>query len=387
MNSRNHRLAGIGLVAFAATTGTALFVAQGAATGAPAPPSATEYVAPSGQPSNGDTSCTDAGFSTIQTAVDAAGAGGTVVVCKGTYAESVTLSKTLALEGQPGSVIDATNQPYGVGIAANHSTVTGLTVENATANAQTGAPGDGIITAGFIGNAPVPSNSDVITRNVLRHNQGAGIDLNSTSNSEASDNVADANGIGINVSNDLGKPAANNRVSGNLADNNPGGCGIVLADHTGLGVYNNVVSGNTANGNGLGTPSRPNASSGSGVILAAGGTSGGVYNNVIKLNRFAGNGHGGIALHAHSKGPNFSGNQLLDNSIGVNNKRTDYKDTRTTGIYLGDVAKLKIVVAHNTIRNDQDGIFTAGPITLGGSASNTFVRVAKHFVHITTYAG
>src|SRR5581483_7588388 len=97
----------------------------------------------------GDTSCTDAGFSTIQTAVDAAGAGGTVVVCKGTYAESVTLSKTLALEGQPGSVIDATNQPYGVGIAANHSTVTGLTVENATANAQTGAPGDGIITAGF----------------------------------------------------------------------------------------------------------------------------------------------------------------------------------------------------------------------------------------------
>lgn len=358
-----------------AIAGTAMLPAAAEAAGT------TIYVSPGGSASHHGGSCRDAVFSSVQAAVSSAPAGGTVVVCRGTYHESVTVDKKLRLVGRLGSVIDAKGYTYGVGVAADWVTVAGLTVENADDTSS--GPADGILTAGFGPRGPVAADHVVIRGNLTRNNKGAGIDLNSTSWSVAAHNISKNNGIGVNVSDDLGIPASHNRISNNVASDNPGGCGIVLADHTGVGVFANVVEANTANRNGLGTPSAPNASSGSGIILA--GSSGGVWDNVVRANFFYGNGHAGVALHAHAPGLNFSGNRIIDNVIGKNNLRTDFQDLETTGIYLADASDLTITVANNTIHDDHFGVFTAGNVTLKGFASNHFFRVAKRLGSFPTY--
>jgi hypothetical protein len=341
------------------------------------------YVSPGGSTAHHNTSCRDAGFNSIQAAVNAVALHGDVIVCPGTYHQSVTVTKSLSLIGARGAVIDAAGNPYGVGLAADFVTVTGLTVKNAKAG--TTDPNDGIITAGFVGGKPVPGNHETIVGNLLEGNAGAGIDLNSTTGSVALRNISILNGIGINVSNDLGKPASHNLIFSNYTSANPGGCGIVLADHTGVGIFSNWVNGNTANDNGLGTPSAPAASSGSGIILAGG--SGGVYNNAITHNFFFGNGHAGVALHAHAPGLNFSGNKILWNWIGTNNLRTDFKDLKTTGVYLGDVSPLTITVAGNFIHSNSYGIFKAGPVTVSGANTNLFLGVTTHVGSTPAYGG
>jgi hypothetical protein len=346
---------------------------------------ATVYVSPSGSASRHDTSCDQARYRSVQQAVNAVAGHGTVVVCAGTYPESVTVKKALHLAGRSGAIINAAGQAYGVGVAAPYVTVSGLTVKNAQATDQN--PGDGIITAGFGANGPVPADHVTVVGNLLENNDGAGIDLNSTSNSVARQNVSVNNGIGVNVVDDLGKPSSHNVISGNTANNNPGGCGIVLAEHTGAGIFANLVEGNTANNNGLGTSTAPNASSGSGIILAGGppGPNSGVYNNTVRNNFFAGNGHAGVAFHSHAPGLNFSGNKVLDNVIGTNNTHNDYADSHPTGVYIGDVDPLTINVAGNTIRNNYYGIFTAGPVTVTGS--NHFFNVAVNRGATATYGG
>jgi hypothetical protein len=344
----------------------------------------TAYVSPTGSPLHHDRSCADARFSSVQAAVNAVANRGTVYVCRGTYAESVTITRPLHLAGLVGSVIDASNKPYGVGVTAPHTTVSGLTVENATMDQNSGSPGDGIVTAGLTNNGPVPADHVTIIGNLLKNNGGPGIDLNSTSYSVAAHNVTLNNLVGVNVVDDFGKPASHNLVLGNIANDNPGGCGIVLADHSGAGIFANSVLDNTANRNGLGTPAAPNASSGSGIILA-GGPGASVHDNTVGGNVFNGNGHGGVTLHAHVPGGNFGGNRIVNNQIGTNNVRTDFADTKSTGIYLGDASPLTITVAGNTIRNDFYGIFTAGQVHIVGS--NHFFNVTKTRGSTPSYSG
>ena len=148
--------------------------------------------------------------------------------------------------------------------------------------------------AGFVNDVPTPANHVTITGNTVKDNVGSGIDINSTSYSVASKNVAIGNGVGINMSDDLGVAASHNRIIGNVSDDNPGGCGIALAAHTGMGVFDNVISGNVADDNGLGSPSAPDASAGSGIILADPAPAGGVYDNQVLGNQFSGNGHAGV---------------------------------------------------------------------------------------------
>jgi len=334
-------------------------------------------------------SCSSARFSDIQAAIDAAPVGGKVVVCRGTYATSVTLDKRLTLQGEPGAVIDATAQPYGVGVGASWSTVRGLTVINSSGTDES-LPYDGIVTAAFTATGPVPADHVTIEHNVVRGNHGSGIDLNSTSYSLARDNVAIENGVGVNVADDLGAPATHNLITDNITDRNFGGCGIALADHSGLGVTDNVVSWNVSDDNGLSTPTAPDASAGSGVILASPIPGGVVRNNVISFNEFRGNGHAGVVVHQHvpniPDGPtaDFSGNRLLNNVIGTNNLRTDTSDTHTTGIYLGSANPLAITVRGNRISRDYYGIFTAGDVTVTGN-HNQFRHVTVRVAGVPTY--
>lgn len=341
------------------------------------------YVAPGGG-SSWDSSCHHAGFSDIQTAVDSVADGTTIVVCRGTYQTSVTVDHRVTLSGRPGAVIDATGQPYGIGVSASYVTIAGMTVENASSDAA-GSPNDGIITAGFTANGPVAANHVSIIGNTVTGNLGSGIDLNSTSYSSAIGNRAHDNGVGVNVSDDLGLPAAHNLVEFNVTNTNFGGCGIALADHTGAGVTGTIVRFNVSNDNGLSTPTAPDASAGSGVIMASPIPGGTVSGNLIAFNSFRGNGHGGVVVHAHAPGTDFSGNRIVYNRIGTNNLRTDTSDTQTTGIYLGSAGPLSITVRGNRIGPDYYGIFTAGPVTVNSVSSNSYHRVTTQLGTVSTY--
>jgi parallel beta-helix repeat protein len=367
----------------AGLAGAALSASGLAATAANADPT-TVYVSPTGSSLASGSSCDTATFATIQAAVEGAPLHATVVVCAGVYDESVTIDRAVNLHGEHGAVVDATGQPYGIGVAVSWVTVSGLTVENASDTAKN-APADGIITAGFVSGVPTPANHVTITGNTVKDNVGSGIDLNSTSYSLASKNVATGNGVGINMSDDLGVPTSHNRIISNVSDDNPGGCGIALADHTGMGVFDNVISGNVADDNGLGSPSAPDASAGSGIILADPNPAGGVYGNLVVGNEFSGNGHAGVALHAHAPGTNFSGNIISGNLIGRNNLRTDTDDLNTTGVYLADASPLAINVIGNTIYHDYYGIFTVGSVTVKGAILNRFENVVDATGSYPTY--
>lgn len=347
------------------------------------------YVSPDGTSANSGWSCRNAQFSDIQSAVEAAPAGGVVVVCRGVYAESVTVDRSLTLAGRPGAVIDATGFGYGVGVTASWTTIRGLTVRNASGE-DPSQPYDGIITAGFTDAGPVPADHVRIVHDVVSGNQGSGIDLNSTSHSVAVHNVAVENGVGINVSDDLGAPAEGNLVADNVTDRNFGGCGIALADHTGAGVIGNVVRHNRSDDNGLSTPTAPDASAGSGVILASPIPGGIVKDNLILGNEFHGNGHGGVVVHSHVPSTpgvpdsDFSGNRIVGNLIGTNNLRTDESDLETTGIYLGSATPLQIAVHGNVIHDNVYGIFTAGDVTVK-AWHNAFVRVTTRRTGVPTF--
>jgi parallel beta-helix repeat protein len=336
------------------------------------------YVSASANTSASDKSCKHARYTSIQDAIEAVPLKGTVVVCKGTYPGGVNLDRRVILAGKPGATIDATGDAYGIAVSASRAAVVGLTVENANLADQID---DGIVTVGGFDNptGPVAADHVKIIGNVVTGNLGSGIDLNSTTGSIAFGNKANGNGVGINVADDVGKVASHNWISHNVANKNFGGCGIALADHSGAGVVDNLVDHNVANDNGLSTPTAPDASAGSGVILASPVANGIVKGNLIAHNKFSGNGHAGVVVHAHAPGADFSGNVISFNLIGTNNVRTDENDLQTTGIYLGSLSPQTIVVRGNEIHDDYYGIFTSGPVTL--TAKN------NQFQHVTTKIG
>lgn len=100
------------VVAAAVVVGTTIVAISAAnVAGANPPPPAgghhVLFVSSTGASPNTGTSCSTAGYSSIQSAVDAAPPGGTVFVCAGTYAEQVSISTSnLTIEGTgAGSVI------------------------------------------------------------------------------------------------------------------------------------------------------------------------------------------------------------------------------------------------------------------------------------------
>jgi nitrous oxidase accessory protein NosD len=339
------------------------------------------YVSLQGSANKSGRSCKHAKYTSIQDAIEAAKLKGTVVVCKGTYPGGINLDRRVILSGKPGATIDATGDAYGIGVSASYATVVGFTVKNANAADQID---DGIITAGFGPSGPVAANHVKILKNVVTGNLGSGIDLNSTVGSVAIGNKANGNGVGINVADDLGTPSTKNKIAFNIANRNFGGCGIALADHSGAGVTDNLVFANVANGNGLSTATAPDASAGSGVILASPVPNSIVTGNVILLNKFSGNGHAGVVVHAHAPGANFSGNAISRNLIGTNNVRTDESDTQTTGIYLGSLSPQTITVTGNQIHDDYYGIFTSGPVTVT-SKHNRFHHVTQKLGTFPTF--
>lgn len=341
------------------------------------------YVAPAGQGGHGP--CAHPGATTVQGGVDAVARGGTVVVCPDTYAGSVSITRTLTLRGLPGAVIDATGHDYGIGIGADHVTVTGMTVRNASGvEHPTGTPepsghGDGIITA-VDGGQAVGDHARIIG-DVTTGNAGAGIDVDSSRGTVVEFDRSSGNGaVGINVVDDFGPAAAGDLVIGNVTSDNPNGCGIALASHGGAGVTGVRVEGNRSDRNGT-------ARGGAGILLASAVPGAVLQDNLIAGNEASGNGHSGFQLHAHAPGDHLAGNRVLGNWFGRNNVIGDAGDPGTTGVFLGTSAgsPLTITVSGNHITDDTVGIFAAGPVDLDAHG-NTFRGVTHPVVTQPSYA-
>ena len=342
--------------------------------------------------SHGGGACPTHHVWSINAAIQKVATGGTVVVCRGTYNEDAVVTKPLKLIGRhatinPSAPVNQTNSPLysqagnnGITVLAPWVKVAGFTV--------TKASGDGIFVVG---------NHAQVLWNTAVWNGGTGVDLNGSSWSLVKGNLAANNtGGGFYLTNDAGAiypgaTASHDWIVGNVARDNPLGCGVILADHLGntvstnKGIFANVVAHNVLvqNGDQSTTPD----GAGAGVVLASPVPGGAVWNNLVTRNTIRASGLAGVTVHSHVPGQHFGGNRITWNSIGTNNVTGDFGDPFTTGVFVGSVDPMKIVVAHNLIHDNHFGIFTAGSVWVVGKHQNAFVRVAQKFGHVSPYAG
>jgi parallel beta-helix repeat protein len=372
------------------------------------------YVSPSGKTGASDKNCSSAAYTSVQSAVDAAAAGGkTVVVCKGTYTEDVIISSPLTLSGQHGAVIHGSSTangnceqlgPSGLGsapclaaitIKSSRVTVEGLKV--------TGATGEGILATGSLAGGSI--SHVLITKNTVVGNDlggippsttspypqcveqdqipgdcGEGIHLMGVANSTVSHNMVSGNSGGVLLTDEFGPTHANkiehNTITANLFD-----CGVTAPGHnpnaldasgnrqpSKAGVYGNTISHNTITNNGT-------KGEGAGVLFANATAGTASYNNTVSFNKISGNELSGVTMHAHTLAPgtfeDLSGNKITHNTIGTNNTGGDsldgsVKDDSTTGILVFSASvPVTVTISHNIIRHDAIGIWlgVAGHVT------------------------
>jgi len=385
------------------------------------PQSGTLYVSPSGNAGAADRNCGSAGYSTIQSAVDNASPGATVVVCRGTYTEDVIISTPLALVGRHGAVVHGSATangncdqlgPSGPGsapclaaitIKSGDVTVQGLTV--------TGAVGEGILATGSLAGHSI--SHVVITANRVVGNDtggipptssspypqcvefgqvpgdcGEGIHLMGVTDSKVSHNFVSGNSGGVLLTDEFG-PTHNNVIDHNVITKNEFDCGITAPGHnpfaldsTGkrqpsvAGVYENVIRNNTITNNGL-------KGEGAGVLFANAAAGTASYDNLVEHNDIAGNELSGVTMHAHPIGAgqfeDLNGNQIVHNTIDNNNTGgdPDASDSSTTGVLVySATVPVTVTIDHNRIRNNRYGIWlgVSGHVT-ADMRHNVFQRV------------
>jgi parallel beta-helix repeat protein len=322
---------------------------------------------------NNPTLCPNAQYSTINAAVAAAHPCDTIEVCAGTYNESVTVNKTLTIEGETheGAVIvDPGAQGSGFNVQANDVKIEGFTVQDAVGN-----PGISL-SRSFSGY--------VIEDNVLQNNT-FGLYLNS--------NGADRTVIRDNtfMANEAAGPASGNGI------------------YSDQGVSNAVIEDNRftpdPNANaaiifvGNGTPSqaqhdltiRHNTIDHNGAIILANVSDSTISHNLSVGSDssgvfFGGNVTGVVVSHNTLRDGNFSGINLLTDpttfagATGPNtNNRIVHNDISgfgDSGIRLRDGAADNLIADNTIIHNGfaQDptlGSETGDGITLEDAQHNT----------------
>jgi hypothetical protein len=393
------------------------------------------YVSPHGVTGAADVGCASAGFSRVQAAVDAAPAGASVNVCRGSYSEDVVISAPLKLIGQKGAVIHGTptangmcdqNGPFGPGrapclagitVASSDVMVRGLTV--------TGAIGEGILVTGSLtghsighvlirGNRVLDNDADGKPSRVhspyppckphgeIPGDCGEGIHLMGVYDSIVSHNLVEGNSGGILLSDELG-PTYHNKVGHNFVTANLYDCGITVPGHNPhaldangnrqpsvAGVYDNVIFRNRITGNGI-------TEEGAGILFANAFAGTGAYDNLVSHNYIAGNEMAGVTMHAHvlpsGKYEDLSGNRIVGNTIGPNNLGGDpdafecafqcrpHPLRQTTGILVFGAVPLDVTIAHNHIRHNEFGIWLGkGKMVTASLKHNLFRNVVKSVV-------
>ena len=377
------------------------------------------YVSRDASPHNAGRSCGSATFRTIQSAVNAAPTGGTVIVCQGTYHEQVVISKALSLVGQRATIDQAGVTPAlqvsipgvgtqtifaGVVILSSQVQFSGFTVSNAL--------GEGVLAAGLT--SPIRDIS--ISHNSVVHNDlgggvppastyfecaaqgqipgdcGEGVHLVAAAYSQITGNYIAGNSGGVLLTDETG-PTHHNLVANNVITQNATDCGITAPGHnpgalnaagvpqpTVAGVYNNVIRGNTVTDNGL-------KGEGAGVLFANAAAGTASYNNLVEGNYIAGNELAGVTMHAHTLMPgqveDLNGNTIIGNTIGKNNTGGDPldspaspEDLQTTGVLVfSGGAPVSVTIARNLISNNHFGIWLSQPVTAYGLRTNVFANV------------
>ncbi len=231
-------------------------------------------------------------YPTIQAAVNAAPAGGTVRVAAGTYDELVTVAKPLTVLGAQAGV-DARASSRGKGEAI----VDGYALSSTSRSSAFVITANDVTVDGFTMQGQ--------TSSVL----GAGIVLApSIAGTHVLDDIVRNNVVGLYLSNDSAADPAVIRHDVFANNNNPGqnnGRGIYTDGGVSGGLLTGVViNANTFSGNvGDGTSGNPEAAVG---LEAA--TAGKQFNVAITNNVMTGNGKGLLVMNAN--GVTFSGNQI-----------------------------------------------------------------------------
>jgi parallel beta-helix repeat protein len=353
----------------------------------------TAYV--SASPNGAGHDCGPAAYRSIAAAVSATPAGGTIVVCGGTYREDVAVAKPLTIESRGNVTIDAANLVNGFLITAPHVTVSGFTVRNAIGegilvdHTNDVTVQNNVVTGNDLGarpGDPVPNGyAECQAAGGVPGDCGEGIHLMGVTGSTVRGNVSTGNSGGILLSDETG-PTAHNQISGNVVTGNVSDCGITVVGHNPnaapggvpapaiAGVFGNDIAGNGISGNGT-------AGEGAGVVIATGLPGGAVYDNTVENNSINGNGMSGVTVHSHVPGQFLNGNIVRDNLIGVNNVNGDRDfspvvDLETTGVLVATVDPLSIEVKNNVVRGDHFGVWTTGPATVQDARNNVFVGVA-----------
>lgn len=376
------------------------------------------YVSPSGTKGAADRNCKSAAYSTVQSAVDAAPSGATVVVCRGTYTEDVVISQPLTLTGKHGSVINgtptttATCEQLGASGPSTAQCLAGITIKSSNVKVKglkvTGATGEGILATGSLTGGSI--SHVVIQRNrVVDNNRGGippsssspypecaevgqvpgdcgeGIHLMGVASSTVTHNFVSGNEGGVLLTDEFG-PTHGNVVSHNTITKNLYDCGVTLPGHnptalsatgatqpTKAGVFDNVISHNKITDNGT-------KGEGAGVLFANATAGTASYDNLVEYNHISGNELSGVTMHAHTVMPgqfeDLSGNKIVHNTIGANNTGGDpldgtTSDHATTGIlvFSGSVP-VSVDIAHNVIRNNHYGIWKG----VGGHVTATMAH-------------
>ncbi len=377
------------------------------------------YVAPHAHSGAGDWSCHSAAYKTIQSAVKAAPAGGTVVVCPGTYHEQVAITKPLWLKGIRATVDESgvtpgftVNVPHigkltifaGVVATSSHVGISGFTVRNSL--------GEGILAAGVYGTIhdvsirgntvvhndlgggvpPKSSYFECVAQGPVPGDCGEGVHFLSVAWSTISGNYISGNSGGVLLTDETG-PTHDNVVSNNVVTRNEFDCGVTVPGHNPAavnskgvlqpsvaGVYNNVIRSNVITDNGQ-------KGEGAGVLFANGAPGSASYGNLVTGNYIAGNELSGVTLHAHALPPGahefLSGNVVAGNAIGRNNTGGDQpdapappKDSQTTGVLVFSAGThVSVTIGHNHIFDNHFGIWLSKPVTASGLGSNSFSHV------------
>ncbi len=379
----------------------------------------TLYVSPHASSRAPGLSCRSASFRTIQSAVNAAGPGGAVVVCQGTYHEQVVLTKPVSLQGQ-GAIIDEAgvkpafqvHLPPPTGAQTIYAAVvmvsSGIRFSGFTV---THAQGEGILAAGLgrvlygisISDSAVVHNDLGFGVKNSRYFQcavqgqepgdcGEGVHFTAVADSAITGSLIGYNAGGVLMSDDTG-PTHNNLVAGNTVTGNSTDCGITVPGHNPAalnakgqpqpavaGVYDNVIRGNTVTNNGV-------KGEGAGVLFANAMAGTASYGNLVENNYIAGNGLSGVTMHAHTIKPGqfeyLSGNNVINNYIGKNNLDGDTldfpaspKDTKTTGVLVfSGGTRVTLTITRNQIANNAVGIWLSKAVRAAGLRNNGFANV------------
>jgi hypothetical protein len=237
-------------------------------------------------------------FATIQAAVDAASEGDTITVAAGTYAEHVTINKSLTLQGA------------NVGVAGN---------------ASRGA--ESIITGGTTGAIQITANNVTVDGFKIMsasNNLGTGIHMSAThAGAMIKNNVITGNQMGIYANSNGASTISYNLFDGNNETGAAGGSAIYAEFTNALTIDNNEFKNHTTN---------------SSIIFAA--TAANVHmNTVVTNNNIHGNTNASNIYVVAMNGGTFTGNTVTSASdvtgisfSGGNSNITATKNMITAGM-------------------------------------------------------